>query len=311
MSFSKLQVASHLKKAGILSMAAYMENEVLYLYMAQASSYSWPTHKDDRTVNINNHVSVAGFTWKTGTWATNDTVSKVLAGLGSALKKVTSIDNVGEKASLRFTELGKGGSYSRYGGASLYLLIDPRTKRKYLMIGEGASHKLRMMDVHDNNPASIKLTTLGSFVGVREIAPGATADQVYVFDEQGVLSSMDIEPAIKCGNLDDFFGPAMHAWGNDVKTKVAYTLGPEHKTYHLRRAAASKNAKSFPWELTAQKKSVPVIGVKEGRVVKMTLCARASNTGTMRCCVNKASVGHRKALSKAERALLKAALVKI
>jgi len=124
----------------------------------------------------------------------------------------------------------------------------------------------------------------------------------FVFDMNGVMSELDLGPAIKCNGLNAFLSKLLEEWQapKHLRSAPVVVLGPRAKTYKLVKLSASANSKGFPWRISVGKKIVHVKGVA-ARVAKMTACSRpiTALAYPTACCVQK-SVWPQKRYSKKE-----------
>jgi len=230
----------------------------------------------------------------------DDRYTRVLERL-AANKPQTSTDGVGINATLVFLlEVHWSSSNSLinpFSGVSMKVVHDSRTSRDYLYFAEGPSHAIRMIDVTSNEANMGKVTTVVSMVGPQFMACGSGSHDFFVLDGKGVLSQVDLQPVIHCGNQVKFFKPGFESWMPVTGTSKSALLGPQTQIYNLIRNGASANAKAHPWELIVQKKIVKVKGVKGAMVTKSISCSRpvvginVTASATKFCCVKKESSG--------------------
>jgi len=266
------------------------------------------TNGDDKNVAFKDTIAVAHLS-DTGSLLTatilagrlqqgNPSADVTGLGLPSTLR-LESVDGAGENASFTFARIalsnpidyyGKkayvGGAVNVYAGATLTMLIDPRTNRKYLVVGEGSGHKIRLVDVTNSTAKDAMVTTVGTFVGPMEVEVGPTMDDVIVFDSLGVMSQLDLYPAVPCGNLWKFMNGSLAAW--DEGESAQQQLLSDNKEYQLRRAAASTSSPGAPWVLTMQRKTAKqAIEGTDLAFVKEIACAKPKRGIADVCCVRK------------------------
>ena len=78
------------------------------------------------------------------------------------------------------------------------------------------------LDVTENDPNKVKLKTLVSVVSPLEVAAGRLHEML-VFDSNGVLTSVNTNPSIPCGNAFNFSMTALSTWGQNSTLAVSYT----------------------------------------------------------------------------------------
>jgi len=290
---------------GVLSMRAFPTSGVqpTHLYLAKFSNKMPPNNGYAVPPNfIHNEISVAHIDYIEDTGKIGNLQDVVLAGglgqMGSAgctkpsCEPQSSVDGVGTEVRFTFiycTGTGSMGNGARsldnfdshYGGATLDIMIDGRTNRIYLVVGEGSGHKIRLVDVTTNTPEKAKVVTLASIVGPIAVGMGGP-DDMFALDSQGMLLNIDAMPAVPCGNMWKFTNVALRSW-NCTKGASSCLLNSTH-TYHLRRAAAANTSKAVPWTLDVMKK---VKTVWNRSAVKEVACAKPNGAPGTNCCVRK------------------------
>ena len=154
---------------------------------------------------------------------------------------------------------------------------------------EGPGHKLRMVDVSNKAASQGKVTTMVPSVGPLSIGLGRSVNDLFIVDSHGVLSRVDLQPVVMCGNQNQFFQQAFSQW-KPGPFEGSTHVGPANHTYFLKRLAAGDDAIKKPWEAVVQKK---IIEVKAGKhralVEKRTSCTRPQSDQSEEsyCCVTK------------------------
>jgi len=210
----------------------------------------------------------------------------------SKLFGFTSRDGVGTAAHFAFMDVISNRenlvNLNPYNGVSILVAHDHRANRTYVMIAEGPGHKLRMVDVSNKAASQGKVTTMVPSVGPLSIGLGRSVNDLFIVDSHGVLSRVDLQPVVMCGNQNQFFHQAFSQW-KPGPFEGSTHVGPANHTYFLKRLAAGDDAIKKPWEAVVQKK---IIEVKAGKhralVEKRTSCTRPqSDQSESYCCVTK------------------------
>jgi len=294
----KFKAMGTVPHGGVISMQMYQN----HLYFLQVAWQAVPPHYDFFQSQTNS-LSVAPVKMhpSSGDWLLG---GKTLLAGGTVTKNDvfnskkwdgykpvdTSIDGYGTDASFLFYYIHKPAmsKWDRFAGASLTMYPDIRTNKTYVLVSEGSSHKIRLVDVSERKASSTKVTTVGVVVGAQELAMGGT-DDAYIFSKYGMILNLDLYPVIPCANLWNITREANDAWHKTA------AKGISNHTYNLLRKSASKDGEKQPWLLTVQKKTKPVSYIAEGaRLSKIILCSRPSKdrTGVNPCCVKKKTAGH-------------------
>ena len=139
-----------------------------------------------------------------------------------------------------------------------------------------------------NNTTQAKATSLVQIAGPRGLVADSPNNRLYAFDGYGALQEVDLTPAIPCGNIFNFTGTALNAWGSESPGDADLQ---DSKDYTLRRAANEGNG-GATWRLTAYKKirHITLEGTSaKVRISKTTVCAKAVDlpTADEDCCVRK------------------------
>lgn len=88
-----------------------------------------------------------------------------------------------------------------FSGTNMATFADPANPgKRYLLISEGATCKIRMIDITNITvPSTAKVSTLTSVVGPREVAVDSSTSKLYVIDMGGQLNQIDLAPNLPCG----------------------------------------------------------------------------------------------------------------
>ena len=141
--------------------------------------------------------------------------------------------------------------------------------------------------IHHAAVVQVTLKTMMSVVRPLEIAAGRP-HQLLVFDSNGILSTIDTQPAIPCGNAFEYTSSNVQKWGAKTRLRTGRpVLLTDKKTVYLRRASASKSSPKQPYRIILQKKILEPFKKSRIRLTKFIFCSKRRGLVSFSCCVRK------------------------